>query len=182
MNLQTRGTQRMPPGRKRGQKMFTRMIHPAWYLSAVLASLLFFPPLIRAADLNGLSRDSQVIVLGKAVGTRCQWAETSMNILTYTTFHVERSLKGGLPEGKTVIIETLGGSINGMTQRAPASPCFHNEEYALVFLNPGEKGVYLVSGDKKGVIPLTGKGNKRTTEDGTVLSRLIRDVNLVLAK
>lgn len=162
--------------------MFTRMIHPAWFLSSVLVSLLFFPPLTAAADLNTLSRNSQVILLGKPVGTRCQWAETSMNILTHTTFQVERSLKGGLPEGKTVIIETLGGSINGIKQRAPGSPSFHNEEYALVFLNPGSKGVYLVSGGKKGMIPLIGKGRKRTTEDGTVLSRLIRDVSLVLAK
>jgi hypothetical protein len=154
-------------------------------LASVSFTLLFtlmlsFPAVSRSAELDDLTRNAETILFGKVSQTTCQWAETSLNILTHTTFQVEKSVKGELKPGESITIETFGGTINGMKQKAPGSPTFKEGEHHLIFLNAGPKGLYHVYRDKEGVIPFISKGEDQTTQDGKGLTHLIRDVNLVL--
>ncbi len=146
----------------------------------LFTSVLSFPIASQSAELDDLTRNAEVILFGKVSQTTCQWAETSLNILTHTTFQVEKSIKGELQPGETITIETFGGTINGMKQKVPDSPTFKKGEHHLIFLNAGSTGFYRVYRDKEGVIPFISKGEDQTTQDGKNLTHLIRDVNLVL--
>ncbi len=149
----------------------------------VLVSLsLIYPTITWSADLDALSKNSEVILFGKVLETQCVWAETSLNIITYTKFLVEKNVKGLFRAGDTVTIETLGGCINGMKQVRTNSPTLNKGEHVLVFLNPGSKGVYVVYQQKEGAIPFAGHGEDRISQDGKKLSNLISEVNLVLQK
>ncbi|MEK6777946.1 MAG: hypothetical protein AABY87_13880 [bacterium] len=135
-----------------------------------------------SADLDALSSNSEVILFGKVMETQCHWAETSLNIMTHTKFLVEKNIKGLFRSGDTVTIETLGGCINGMKQVRTGSPALNKGEHALVFLNSGPKGVYVVYQQNEGVIPFSDHGEDQISHDGRKLSSLISEVSLVLQK
>jgi hypothetical protein len=144
--------------------------------------ILSHPTVTWSAELDSLSVNSDVIVFGKTLETQCQWAETSLNILTHTTFQVERCVKGHIDSGDTVIIETYGGTINGMKQKVSNAPTFQGGNYALVFLTSGSNGRYYVVQDKEGMIPFANKTGKPLKQKGKGLSHMIQDVNLALGR
>jgi hypothetical protein len=161
-----------------------------WQLSHSVRSILFvFFALVLchstvawSADLDHLARNSDVILYGKALETKCQWAETSMNIMTHITFQVDRCVKGNFKPGENVTIEIFGGIINGMKQKVPNAPVFKCGDYALVFLTSGSKGRYRVVSEKQGMIPFANKNGKKLSLEGHTLAGTIKNVNLSLGK
>jgi len=135
-----------------------------------------------AANLEKLSNDADVILFGKTIKVECQWAKSSLNILSHAQFQVEICVKGNYAAGDHITIETYGGVINGMKQKIPNSAAFHHGEYALVFLKAGKDNLYYVTGGKEGKIPFTRKKGMQSVEGGEKLDRMIRNVQLVLGK
>ena len=149
--------------------------------SMVLAALLWAPcwsGRAHAADVSSLTRQAEVVVMGRVSRVRCRWAESTPTILTLATVRVDRCLKGGLRPGGSVTVQAYGGEINGMRQNVPGAPHFQEGAYVLVFLNSMDGGLYWVPGGADGVVPL--RGERRVTPDGKALDSLIRDVNLAL--
>lgn len=153
----------------------------------ILFTILIFSSLNMAgnawsADLGALSKNAQLILVGKVLGTQCKWAETTPTILSHTTFEIEKCIKGGLKPGDKITIQTYGGNINGMKQKVANAPTFQDGDHGLVFLNPMEQNLYHVYQGKDGVIPVMMKGDKSVTKEGKGLSHLIQDVELALGK
>ncbi len=135
-----------------------------------------------AADLEKLSNNADVILFGKVVKVECQWAKSSLNILSHTKFQVEISVKGNYGAGDHVTIETYGGVISGMKQKAPNCASFQPGEYALVFLKTGPEDLYYMTDGKKGKIPFARNKGMHSVEGGEKLDHMIQNVQLALGQ
>jgi hypothetical protein len=165
-----------------GKIMLKKTITILSTLVILSALSLRSPAMTYAADLNRLADRSEVILFGKALNTKGLWAESSMNILSHTQFRVDICLKGGLPEGDIVTVETYGGIINGIRQKAANSPTFQPGEYALLFLNRGPKDLLVVTDGKEGKILFVEKGKMKTVQEGKDLKQMIKEVKLALER
>lgn len=111
-------------------------------LAAAAAAFLFASPSI-ASIARSVSFDEKVgasdaIVLGRVVASESRWDAERRWILTYSTFEVERALKG-TPAPRLTLV-TPGGTADGIRQETIGSPV----------LNPGDERVIFVRGTSAG--------------------------------
>ena len=130
-------------------------------LAALLAATLAVPS-ANASTQRAVPFDEKVekagaIVIGRCVKSEARWDAKKRWILTYSTFKVEKSLKGHLNGEVTVV--TPGGSIDGLHQETIGSPVFEpNEEQLLFVTNTSagpsvlflDQGAYDVATDARG--------------------------------
>src|SRR5262245_45622538 len=102
-------------------------------LAAALALLVV--PAAHAAVAAAASFDEKVenaaaIILGKCIRTESKFDPTHRWILTYSTFAVEKSFKGGAAGEVTLV--TPGGSVGGLHQETVGVPAFEQgDEHVL---------------------------------------------------
>ena len=99
-----------------------------------------------APSFAELVSEAQVIVRGTVQAVRCAWVETPQGrlIKTYVTFAVEKRLKGPAPE--ELVLEFLGGEIDGEGMRVEGMPQFA----------AGRREILFVSGNGVRFCPLVG--------------------------
>ena len=132
-------------------------------LTAFAAALVLLAvPAAHAAIAAAASFDDKVdnaaaIILGKCVRTESKLDPTGRWILTYSTFAVEKSFKGGAAGEVTIV--TPGGSVGGVHQSTIGVPAFREGDEHVVFvkntrLGPTvlyfDQGTYDVSTDERG--------------------------------
>lgn len=86
----------------------------------------------RSATFDEKVANAAAIVVGKVVRTESGFDPSNRWIVTYTTFKVEKTLKGGTPPEVTVV--TLGGKANGVYQNTIGSPVFEEGRENIVFI------------------------------------------------
>lgn len=91
-----------------------------------------------AATFDEKVENAQAIVLGKVVRTESRYDEQKRFILTYTTFEVEKALKGGTPQQVTLV--TPGGRVGDVQQTTVGVPSFHEGDEKVVFLRNTQRG------------------------------------------
>lgn len=106
----------------------------------VVASLA---PSLRASIARAIPFDEKVsaaesIVLGHCVKTRSAYDSSGKWIVTYSTFRVEKALKGQLTPEVTVV--TPGGSIGSLHQETVGVPHFREGEDNLLFVKQQRLG------------------------------------------
>jgi hypothetical protein len=113
--------------------------------------------LSRAVAFDQKVEQAQSIVLGKCTRIRSQWDDQHRFILTYSTFAVEKALKGGAPAEVTVV--TPGGKVGSLHQESIGIPVFHEGDERLLFVKNTtfgptvlyfDQGTYDVSSDEHG--------------------------------
>lgn len=104
----------------------------AGVLLASLASATTVIPL----SLEQLTQASTQVVEGRAIQSWSQWNPSHSFILTYTQFQVARTLKG--ETSTTLVIQQLGGKLDGITQRVSGVHVWNSGEKAVLFLRPGQ--------------------------------------------
>lgn len=129
---------------------------------ALTALLLLVPVSASATISRAIAFDEKVdnaaaIVVGKCVGQQAQWNDTREWILTYSTFAVEKTLKGQPAQQITIV--TPGGTIGNVTQDIIGVPKFQQGEENVVFVRNSqagptvaflEQGAYRVRRDERG--------------------------------
>lgn len=129
---------------------------------ALTALLLLVPVSASATISRAVAFDEKVenaasIVVGKCVGQQARWNETREWILTYSTFAVEKTLKGQPAQQITIV--TPGGTIGNVTQDIIGVPKFQQGEESVVFVRNSqagptvaflEQGAYRVRKDDRG--------------------------------
>jgi hypothetical protein len=113
--------------------------------------------LSRAVAFDKKVEQAQSIVMGKCIRTRSQWDDQHRFIVTYSTFAVEKALKGGGPAEITVV--TPGGKVGSLRQESVGIPAFHEGDERLLFVKSTafgptvlyfDQGTYEVSSDEHG--------------------------------
>src|SRR4030095_756310 len=86
-------------------------------LGSSLPALIVIPPV----NLFELARDSDAVVLGRALGSEVVGEEF---FITRTTFLIERVMRGNLQADGTVVVETSGGRKGDIVCIVPGMPEF----------------------------------------------------------
>ncbi|HKR66969.1 MAG TPA: hypothetical protein VJZ00_24795 [Thermoanaerobaculia bacterium] len=154
-------------------------------LSLALAGALTLAPvtahatIARAMNFDDKVENAASIVVGRVVNQRSQWDASHKLILTYTTFRVEKMLKGMPAQEVTVV--TPGGTVGNIAQDAVGIPRFHEGDDHVVFVrntNSGptvlyfEQGAYSVvdEGNERMVKPLVSEAVLMDTQRGIAVA------------
>lgn len=122
---------------------------------ALFVFLLLVPATANATIAQAVEFDTKVehaasIIVGTCVAQRAQWDPARNWILTYSTFRIEKTLKG-MPVQEITIV-TPGGTVDGITQEIIGVPRFREGEQHALFVRNSQAGptvLYLEQGDYK---------------------------------
>jgi len=112
-------------------------------LFALAAALLLSAPaahaaLAKAATFEQKVENAESIILARCVGSQSRFDPSGRFILTYSTFRVEKTMKGvALPE---VVIMTPGGEIGSLHQSTVGIPSFQTGTEHVVFVKKTSVG------------------------------------------
>lgn len=128
------------------------MIRKALALSAFL---LLVPASVHATISRAVQFDEKVdnaaaIVIGECVAQRSQWDPARNWILTYSTFRIEKTLKGAPAQEITIV--TPGGTVDNISQEIIGVPRFREGEQHALFVRSSQAGptvLYLEQGAYK---------------------------------
>jgi hypothetical protein len=126
-------------------------------LTALLLPLAAHASLARAVSFDEKVENAAAIVLGKCVKQHADWDADHRWIVTYSTFRLEKAMKGAMQPEITVI--TPGGSVGGIHQDTIGMPVFREGADNVLFIRNTasgptvlyfEQGAYDVVPDAKG--------------------------------
>lgn len=115
---------------------------PKAALAAVLTLMPFAAEatLMRAVSLDEKVENSAAIVVGRCVRTESRWDRSGKRILTYSTFAVDRTIKGTpQPTGELTIV-TPGGKVGHIRQDSIGVPSFEQGDENVLFVRNSEVG------------------------------------------
>ena len=146
-------------------------------LMGVLAAALWASPsdasIVQALELDELVERSDRIFIGHVVLSESFPYENG-TIGTWHRIVVERNIRGAQPGDVEVLLETLGGSIDGIAMRVEGEPQFVVGERVLVFAQRGDVQAFRPVGMGQGVMRIrreAGVDHVRQTREGMVLMR-----------
>ena len=160
----------------------------AFAAAVALAPLGAQATISRAMSFDDKVENAASIVVGRCLRQQSQWDPSHKLILTYTTFRVEKTLKGMPAQEVTVV--TPGGTVGTIAQDTVGVPRFQAGEDHVVFVrntNSGptvlyfEQGAYRVQneGNERVVKPLVSSAVLMDTQRGTAVApeepRTLRD-------
>jgi hypothetical protein len=129
--------------------------------TALLVSVPASATLARAASFDEKVEQAESIVLGKCVSTRSAWDAQHHMILTYSTFQVERALKGQAAQEVTVV--TPGGEVDHIAQSNLGVPSFERGDENVLFVRNSRIGPTVLFFDQ-GAYNVTAAGSDRIVE------------------
>jgi len=128
---------------------------------AALVLVAFAPPVgasvARSISFEEKVREADRILLARCTGSRSAWDAERRWILTYSTFQVEKTLKGAAVPEITVV--TPGGQVGSLHQETVGVPDFSAGQQKVLFVKQGavgptilhlEQGAYDVAADQRG--------------------------------
>jgi hypothetical protein len=166
----------VPAGRRsgldRGGIVACRLLYSALNMTinnrhiaaALLAAAATFAPVAAHATVAiAVPFDQKVdsadaIVLGKCVQTRSQYDPTGRWILTYSTFQVEKAMKGQAQQEITVV--TPGGEVGGIRQSTVGVPEFERGREQVLFVRGTRLGPTVADFDQGAYDVLSDSGQR----------------------
>jgi hypothetical protein len=103
--------------------------------------------ILRAIDFDQKVENAASIVVGRVVSQQARWDDAKQWILTYSTFQVEKTLKGFPAQQVTVV--TPGGTVGDVAQDTIGVPKFREGEEHILFIRNSQAGptvLYLEQG------------------------------------
>ncbi|HEU4522093.1 MAG TPA: hypothetical protein VFT12_08825 [Thermoanaerobaculia bacterium] len=111
-----------------------------------------------AATFDEKVDDANAIVLGRVVRQESRYDEEKRFILTYTTFEVEKSIKGSTPPQVTLV--TPGGRVGDVQQTTIGVPVFREGQENIVFLKNTRRGPTVLYFDQGAYDVVAEKGQR----------------------
>jgi hypothetical protein len=151
-------------------------------ISAILlAAPAAHATLVAAATFDQKVDNAVAIILGKCVRQESRFDPTGRWILTYSTFHVEKTMKGA-EAGPEVTIVTPGGKVGSIHQDTIGIPAFQPGAENVIFVKNSQvgptvlyfdQGAYDVTNDERGeriVTPARSNAVKVDTQRGMAVA------------
>ncbi|MGK4006520.1 hypothetical protein WMF31_28125 [Sorangium sp. So ce1036] len=111
------------------------------------------------------------VTVGRSYTTE---SDDGRSIVTRTELTITQPLKGGLASKRgatTIVLEQIGGTYKGMTQRVLGDARLSPGEDAVVFLRPGDKGQWHFTALALSIYHVDAKGLARRSLEGLNLVR-----------
>ena len=115
----------------------------------------------RAIEFDQKVADAGAIIVGECVAQQSRWDPSRNWILTYSTFRVEKTLKGAPAQQITIV--TPGGTVGDVVQEIIGVPRFREGEQNVVFVRQSQAGptvAFLEQGNYK--IQTNDRGERMT--------------------
>ena len=99
-----------------------------------------------------LTRESELVIVGDVDNTKSQWSDDGKKIVTRVTITYTDVIKGK-NKNRKIVVEHLGGEVEGLGMGVSDSPHFTKGEKVILFLKPEkskEKEVYKIVGSAQG--------------------------------
>lgn len=96
--------------------------------------------LMKAATFDEKVENAAAIVVGECMRQEAKWDPSGRFILTYSTFKVEKAIKGRHHASEEITIVTPGGSVGDVHQDTIGIPSFRTGEENLLFVKNSEVG------------------------------------------
>ena len=105
---------------------------------AILGACLVAASVAHASQFRRFDREAQVvgsdvILIGRVSDTRSRWSDDRSVILTDNEVMVDDVWKGSVA-GNRIVVETLGGAVDGIELKVDGSPAFAVGERVVLFL------------------------------------------------
>ncbi|WP_437475786.1 hypothetical protein WME75_24315 [Sorangium sp. So ce1014] len=150
-----------------------RSVNAVLSLSAAVALLCLGTPadattavLLSREDLVRKSATVARVTVGQSYATE---SDDGKSIVTRTELTITQPLKGGEADKggvKVIVLEQVGGTYNGKTQRLLGDARLSQGEDAVVFLRPGDKGRWHFTALALSVYHVDTKGLARRSLEG----------------
>jgi hypothetical protein len=134
--------------------------------TAALASLLALMPMaadatvMRAVSFDEKVENSAAIVAGRCVRAESRWDASGKTIYTYTTFSVDKVIKGAAQPTREITVVTPGGTVGHIRQDSIGVPSFQEGDENVLFVRNSAIGptiAYL----EQGAYELVRDGNEQ---------------------
>jgi len=167
--------------------LFIVQMTPNNRICALTISAVFFAAsagratLVAAASFEQKVDNAAAIILGKCVRQESRFDPTGRWILTYSTFQVEKIMKGAAA-GPEITIVTPGGKVGGIHQDTIGIPAFHPGVENVIFVKNSklgptvlyfDQGAYEITKDDRGeriVAPVRSNAVKVDTQRGMAIA------------
>lgn len=167
----------------------TKAVGPLLTLLLLLLPVEAGATISRAVSFDEKVENAASIVLGRVIRQESRWDPAKKWILTYSTFQVEKSLKGAAAGQITIV--TPGGRVDNVAQDVIGIPRFREGEEHVLFVRNSqvgptvlyfEQGAYQVTDGERGdrvVTPLVSNAVLVDTQRGAAVAperqRTLRD-------
>ena len=111
-----------------------------------------------AATFDQKVDNAAAIIMGRCVKTESRFDPTGRWILTYSTFDVEKSIKGSTGQQVTLVVP--GGEVNGIRQETIGVPTFQRGDENVLFLKNTSLGPTVLYFDQ-GAYGVTNEGGEK---------------------
>jgi hypothetical protein len=108
---------------------------------------------VRLTSTDDLTRQADIVVVGKVAGVKAGWNKEKTRIFTTVTVEVDEMLKGKGGES-TVTIQTPGGEVDGVGEVYSHTARFAKDEDVVVFAEKDKSGNLRVAGGSEGKIAI----------------------------
>ena len=108
--------------------------------NVALAAALTLTPLaaeatvMRAVSLDEKVENSSAIFVGRCIRTESRWDTSGKHILTYSTFAVDKMIKGTAQPTREITIVTPGGTVGHVRQESIGVPSFAQGDENVLFV------------------------------------------------
>lgn len=126
-----------------------------------LSATAAFATVARYMDLPSLVKISDVIVQGKAIKQKQLYDKTRKLPLLQTTIQVQQ-VHMGKTTSKTVVIQQIGGTHEGVTTKIAGDAKFEMGEEVIVFLKKGTGNLHFLNAMGQAKYTVSRVGNKVT--------------------
>jgi hypothetical protein len=131
-------------------------------LAALWAALPAGATTLVRMSLSQLSQASSTIIQGRVVSQEIRWNAGHTRIMTFTTLHLDQTLKGQPPS--SLLIEQPGGTVGDWHVRVPGTALLRPQADYILFLEPaGNAQTFHLVGMVQGAFRISrnGKGLQR---------------------
>jgi hypothetical protein len=133
------------------------MLSPHRFLSlvaiavTVCASWTHTTAQVRPLETAELTRQADVVVVGKVADVRSAWNHDRSRIQTTVTVVVDQTLKGAGGSGSIAIV-TPGGEVDGVGEYYSHTARFRKDEDVVVFARKDSEGRFRVTAGEQGKV------------------------------
>jgi hypothetical protein len=160
-----------------------------FYYSLIYISVYFLPASIIqsqqiSADLKTLTKNSEVVLIGKVSKQESKWNKNKSAIYTDVTIEVDEYLKGQRGE-KSITVSHLGGEVGEVGELYTHIPTFKEQEEMLLFVNMNKNdGKFQVYNGDNGKIEIMENNNSKEkyTKSNKKIDDLRKEIKAYLAE
>jgi len=134
----------------------------------------------KSSELKKLSKEADVILMGKVVQKKSTWNDSKTKIYTKTTLNVDEYLKGG-ENSKSIDITYLGGEVGEVGEIYSHMPSFEEREQVIVFLKKDKKNnSYKVINGDQGKISVLNNPKTKSKVSRSKVKSIISQIKVYL--